>query len=259
MEQPRKRSKQTQTGIKINSESTGINFVFAFGWPSWSLALDSLGHRTVFTHVEEESMRPQGVSEVNAVLGIDHILREKEMLRRIDRCVEQPGKQFRIFVQGPFDFIEHIREALPKGTDDRICVACTNQVKSFQRSHWNKFSLGHAEVGGVVSAKWKFGRLVDLTNLPELLISTPVQASVLDYIKHTEQGTPVQEPDVKPSQVIWKEKNCVLLVPCVFTKPKWVKRALTESELMDVYDLDALHRKPSEEYQPPRQVHGSMH
>jgi len=80
-------------------------------------------------------------------------------------------------------------------------------------------------------------------NFPELLFSTPVQASVLDYIKHTEQGTPVEEPDVKPNQVIWKEKNCVLLVPCVFTKPKWVKRALTESELMDVYDLDALHQR----------------
>jgi len=84
MDQPRKRSKQTQTGIKINSESTGVNFVFTFCWPSWSLSLDSLGHHTVFTHVEGESMCPQGVSEVNAVLGIDHILREKEMLRRID-------------------------------------------------------------------------------------------------------------------------------------------------------------------------------
>jgi len=188
-------------------------------------------------------MCPQGVLEVEAVLGIDRILREKEMLRRIDQCVEQPGKQFKIFIQGPFDFIERIREALPKGTDDRICVACTDQVKSFQQSHWNKFSLGHAEVGGIVSANWKSGRLVDLTNLPELLFSTPVQASVLDYIKHTEQGTPVQEPDVKPSQVIWKEKNCVLSVPCVFTKPKWVKRALPESKLMDVYDLDALHRR----------------
>jgi len=123
---------------------------------------------------------------------------------------------------------------------------CTDQVKSFQRSHWNKFSLGRAEVGGVISAKWKFGRLVDLTNSPELLFAAPVQVSVLDYIKHTEQGTPVQEPDDKPRQVIWKEKNCVLLVPCVFTKPKWVRRALTESEeseLMDVYDLDALHRR----------------
>jgi len=164
MEQPRKRSKQTQTGIKINSESTGINFVFAFGWPSWSLALDSLGHRTVFTHVEDESMCTQGVLEVEVVLGIDHILREKEMLQRIDQCVEQPGKQFRIFVQGLFEFIERIREAFPKGTDDRICVACTDQIKRFQRNQWNKFSLGHAEVGGVVGAEWKFGRLVDLTN-----------------------------------------------------------------------------------------------
>ena len=243
MEQPRKRSKQTQTGIKINSESTGINFVFAFGWPSWSLALDSLGHRTVFTHVEKDSMRPQGVLEAMAVLGSDYVLQEKEMLRRIERCAEQPDKLFRVFVQGPFDFIERIREALPKGTEGRICVACTDQVKSFQRSHWNKFSLGHAQVGGVIGAKWKFGRLVDLTDLPKLLFSAPVQASVLDYIKHTEQGTPVQEPDDKPSQVIWKETNCVMLVPCVFTKPKWVKRALTESELMDVYDLDALHRR----------------
>jgi len=115
------------------------------------------------------------------------------MLRRIDLCVEQPGKQFRIFVQGPFDFIERIREALSKGTDGRICVACTDQVKSSQWSHWNKISLGHAEVGGVISAKWKYGRLVDLTNLPELLSTTPVQASVLDYIKHTEQGTPASK------------------------------------------------------------------
>jgi len=243
MEQPRKRSKQTQTGIKINSASTGINFVFAFGWPSRSLALDSQEHRAVFTHVEDKSMCTQGLLEVEAVLGTDHILRKKEMLRRIGRCVEQPGKQFRIFVQGPFEFIERIREALPKGTDDKLCVACTDQIKRFQRSQWRNFSLGHAEVGGVINAKWKFGRLVDLTNLPELLFRTPVQASVLDYIKHTEQGTPVQEPAVKPSQVIWKEKNFVLLVPCVFTKPKWVKQVLTESELMDVYDLDALHRR----------------
>jgi len=35
----------------------------------------------------------------------------------------------------------------------------------------------------------------------------------------------------------------VLSVMCVFTKPKWVKRVLTESELMDVYDLDALHQR----------------
>jgi len=93
-------------------------------------------------HVEDESMGTKGILEAGAVLGTDHMLREKEMLQQIDQCVEQQDKQFRIFVQGLFEFIEHIREALPKGADDRIsCVACTDQIKRFQRSQWNKCSL----------------------------------------------------------------------------------------------------------------------
>jgi len=79
-------------------------------------------------------MCTQGLLEVEAVLGANHFLREKEMLRRIELCVEQPGNQFNIFIQGPFDFIEHILEALPKGTDDRICVACTVHIAGTRMS-----------------------------------------------------------------------------------------------------------------------------
>jgi len=76
-----------------------------------------------------------------------------------------------------------------------------------------------------VNAKWKFGQLVELTNLSECLTKSSVQASVLDYItKHTEQGgRPVQEPDKKHSRVAWKEKKFVVSVPYVFTMLNWVE------------------------------------
>jgi len=178
MEQPKKRSKQIQKGIKINSASTGISFVFTSGWPSWSLELDSLGHRTIFTHIEDGSMSAQGILEAEAVVGKNQMLQEKEMLQQIDQCAEQQDKNFRVFVQGSFDYIERIREALPKKADDRICVAGIDQIKRFQRSQCNKFSLGHSEVGGVVNENWKFGHLVDLTNLSELLFRSPVHSGL---------------------------------------------------------------------------------
>ena len=247
MDQPKKKQKQTQSGVKINSVFTGLTFVFSSGWPSWSLALDSLGCRSIYSYVQDLS--PAGLLEAKAVIGTRGWSSEKEMLAMLQR---QQGSQVlatSVFIQGPFSFIERIRMLLPLRLRARVCAACTpqnisgNTCNAFGRAKsWNTFSLGHADVGGVINAKWKFGMLSELRNLAEVLIPSSVRASVLDYAKHTVQGKSVVAPVKVPPSVIWKEKEVLVTVPCVFTRPNWVERLLTETELMEVYDLDAPHR-----------------
>ena len=53
MDQPKKKQKQTHSGVQINSVFTGITFVCSSGWPSWSLALDSLDCRIIYSYVQE--------------------------------------------------------------------------------------------------------------------------------------------------------------------------------------------------------------
>ena len=240
MDQPKKKQKQTQSGVKINSVFTGLTFVFSSGWPSWSLALDSLGCRSIYSYVQDLS--PAGLLEAKAVIGTRGWSSEKEMLAMLQR---QQGSQVlatSVFIQGPFSFIERIRMLLPLRLRARVCAACTpqnisgNTCNAFGRAKsWNTFSLGHADVGGVINAKWKFGMLSELRNLAEVLIPSSVRASVLDYAKHTVQGKSVVAPVKVPPSVIWKEKEVLVTVPCVFTRPNWVERLLTETELMDVY------------------------
>ena len=67
MDQPKKKQKQTQSGVKINSVFTGLAFVFSSGWPSWSLALDSLGCRSIYSYVQDLS--PAGLLEAEAVIS----------------------------------------------------------------------------------------------------------------------------------------------------------------------------------------------
>ena len=245
MVQPKKKLKQTHSGVKINSVYTGLTFVFSSGWPSWSLALDSLGCRRIYSCVQDVSTA--GLREAKAVVGTEGWSSEKGMLAMLHRFQESQVPSLSVFIQGPFAFIERIRLRLPLAVRSRVCAACTPRKtvgnSTFGRAGpWNTFSLGHADVGGVIDAKWKFGMLNELHNVSEVLKSSAVKASVLDYVKHTVNGTSVAVPVKPPPRISWKEKEVRVIVPCVFSKPYWVERMLTESELMDVYDLDAPHR-----------------
>ena len=65
--------------------------------------------------------------------------------------------------------------------------------------------------------------LSDLRNLAEVLITSSVRASVLDYAKHTVQGKSVVAPVKAPPSVIWKEKE-VLVTPsfaCLLVPTGW--------------------------------------
>lgn len=86
MVQPKKKLKQTHSGVKINSVFTGLTFVFSSGWPSWSLALDSLGCRRIYSCVQDVSTA--GLREAKAVIGTEGWSSEKEMLAMLHRSQE---------------------------------------------------------------------------------------------------------------------------------------------------------------------------
>ena len=78
--------------------------MFSSGWPSWSLALDSLGCRSIYSYVQDLS--PAGLLEAKAVIGTRGWSSEKEMLAMLQR---QQGSQVlatSVFIQGPFSLKE---------------------------------------------------------------------------------------------------------------------------------------------------------
>lgn len=192
--------------------------------------------RSVCTRMQEASLAMGSHSVVNRV----------ELMRLLKETSEL-GEESRSFIQGPFDFIEddieEIREELPKKFEERICVVCTDKGSGMRRSPvvWESFSLSHADVGGVLGM-WKLGVLGKGRRMEEVLKKSQVLASDLDYIKSTVQVQTFKTPLKDPSLIQWKDQDVSTIVPCVFN-PNWVERLVTESELMDVYDLDTHHRK----------------
>jgi hypothetical protein len=100
-----------------------------------------------------------------------------------------------------------------------------------------------------VNQEWTFLCNFDITAdmLHRAEAQSLVQAKLIDYLSHTEKGLETQAPEQVPDVIPWRRRKIQVASPNVFTPTRWVRRNLTQKELMDIYDVSVSLRPSKDE------------
>lgn len=257
--------KQVESGFKLNTSFNHPTFVFANLWPSWAFAARAAGYSPTIVHVEDE--KPGVMTMVRAGLSsgsqcVD-LGRWKTILVETVSNIKVPVVL--VLLQGPREALNRILGWI-SGIDNvtarlDILVFATSELDARRRVEKKRkllpimgvepiAGLSHQSVGGVLDHTWTLesnvAKLVEQRD--RLSKYCKVQASLQDYLSHTEDGKVRRPPTSEEvatvgTNVLWKRKTWHTVARSVFATTGWVKRNLTNDELLDVYDVSVGDRK----------------
>ena len=229
--------------------SLNMNFdswVMSEGWPSWSFILESLGGTNISTCCSNLSLKER---EEVMLSGLKSPLVPQHRLKRL--LEEKPARDRWMWIQGSKSFVlEAIKLAKFYHFTNYTCVIVEEKrvkghLPPIDGVSWKQ--LGHGRLGGLTQGSF---RVLSSNNPSSKLLyePCPVRPTLKHIFKSTEDGLSFTVNDrinlvnqegyltgdmrVKPRQKIIKviAPNCFLKQDC--------KRDLSDTELMDVYDVD---------------------
>ena len=228
--------------------------VFAERWPSFSTVLESLGF-DVSTFV------------------VDVLTKNETVLEKIFINLPKPLKEFdksdnfqhtttSYWIQGSGDFVSSVLKLVPiLAKSVTIIVPKIGRrdeiIETIPVYNLNKGEISHVTVGGITLSRWYF--LVPPRVSPSLITqSTSVPRLLKHVLDHTAKGIPFGKAVLnnrkrkigegriytEDQRVLPGELRSTIITHCVrqSTTPN-VKRYLTKSETMDVYDMQTSHQK----------------
>ena len=218
-------------------------FVFAQSWPSWSYTLRSMGCSDLVTAVEwgcavsrkEFESTEVGDSLVDMNSG-------KERVKSVERPL--------IFIQGSKSFVGKIIQDIGAHPCGLICsvvpkVAGDARMRSFGGLSWRE--LSHKQVCGATTGSWRVG--TNCTIKKKLFWTSAVSRNLSHSLSNVESGTEVTSK--KPAtmfksmpvfrgsdRALPRVKNIAVEYGSVYLRDKPVLRAITDREMMEVYDVE---------------------
>ena len=207
--------------------------IIAEGWPSWSLAIDGLGFKTITTVASFSSLSSK-YEFASTSLG-PSLLNEKDLNNWLDTHTDVV-----IFIQGTRAFFENACTKITAWQEMRLVFCCSDS--SFHSSDgWRET---HEDAGGVTDGAWTF--------YSQNMILTPkdpvmVKRHLRHVLRTTEGATSTKllkkfnSPTFQPDQrVRWKMKFPIVETFSVFDKLGPVTRLVSIDELLDIYDIELL-------------------
>ena len=155
--------------------------------------------------------------------------------------LKEPSKI--VLIQGSTRFCSKIvldLESLGLTTEDKIIVTCNGTPRKLRLS-FNFLRLSHASFGGCTETKTSNGFLKGCGVDKNVEISKGISSSVADHVFPVESGTPVDplSSDERSSKCITTVRDIVndeFIVSSLFSKTHWVKRRLTNAEILSTLD-----------------------
>lgn len=233
--------------VKMDFDS----WVLAEGWPSWSFILESLGGNNISTCCSKLSLRER---EEVMMSGLKSPLVPQHRLKRL--LEEKPARDRWMWIQGSRSFVlEAIKLAQFYHFTNYTCVIVEDKRVKGHLPPVNGVSwkqLSHGRLGGLTQGSF---RVLSSTDPSSKLLyePCPVRPTLKHILKSTEDGLPFTDNErvnlvnqegyltgnmrVKPRQKSVKviAPNCFLRQDC--------RRNLSDTELMDVYDVDVSVQK----------------
>ena len=234
--------------------SLDMNFdswVMSEGWPSWSFILESLGGSNISTCCTKLSLIER---EEVMMSGLKSPLVPQH---RLKKCLEKKSSRERwMWIQGSKEFVlEAIKLAQFYHFSNYTCVIVEDKrikghLPTIDGVDWKQ--LNHGRLGGLTQGSF---RVLSSTNPSSKLLyePCPVRPTLKHILKATEDGLEFTENDrinlVKQEGYLTGDmrvrprlKAVRVIAPNCFLKQE-CKRVLSDSELMDVYDVDVSVQK----------------
>ncbi len=225
------------------------SWIVAEGWPSWAFSLQSLGCKHMKVSSKGLSLRElaclKGTSLKDSIVP----------WRNLDRSMQDTRPNARpkfMWIQGSEDFVtQAVNKAKENGfTAITVCIVANSSrmptIDPMPQSSWYK--MKHSTVGGRTRGAWFVSSTLNL-DLQTLNASSNVQRTLRDVLKPTVHGTALDSSKVDhlmskqgfisgDRRVLPCRSKIKVIAPSVFSPSGFVYRLLSESELMDVYDVD---------------------
>jgi hypothetical protein len=218
-----------------------------------------------------EDMTEASRQAIEAVVkheGYEKMVDKNTWMKTMEEKLKEGDRDERIIVlvQGPEQKLLEIQRRLeskcpPPLGKKKLCLLLANtSVKGqeeerdfsrFDRSHQKGqgrkateigvgFWLSHQLVGGVVDHSWEFRFNQEVTGRQKLHLGrqSAVKAAPQDFLSTTESGRHIKAPNKEPvDKIPWKRRIVEVDARSVFSSSGWVRRKITEKELMLMYDV----------------------
>ena len=218
--------------------------VIANDWPSWSLALYSLGIEEITTVMPTAST--EVLEEVKATVIGDSLVDYQEWEK-----AEKVKHYDLVLIQGTDYFVSEVRnwcdswrsmtvfgvvscQGIASKREGLLCDKSWTNHKSIQ--------VNHVQTGGITRGRWKVYGDLKLTGLK----SSPVKRVLRHLVDSTEMGPVISDHKLIRNRVSQNQripsgkKHIRVAVPCCFSKDKeaLVDRDLSDRELLSSYDIE---------------------
>jgi hypothetical protein len=261
-------SKLFESGVRVISEKGTLRskpidsfaIVFAEGWPSFTLVLQSLGIK-VDTFLSE------------TILDNDLILQKlfyklPKLMKEFEVDLHSTRINTTVWIQGSLTFVESLLPLATKHFKHVILLhpKIGRKGKKLDTPGLNltQGDLSHPAVGGITLSRWSVytPAYVDQSSI---LVPSLVPRKLKHILNHTVKGLPFgnailnsrkrklgeDKPYLGEDRIIPGKSNITVVTHCVkqCTTPK-IKRLLTPKELLDVYDIQTCHQDTLLQYKP---------
>jgi hypothetical protein len=226
---------------KMNFHNLNIHaLVFSEGWPSWSMALEGLGFKSINTHCTFDSITSR--EEFKATSFGTTIVTNAFISTWLNTSVDDGI----IFIQGSKGYYERIVHMIGETSENYKMVFVCSDPNFYSL---DTFRVSHSEVGAVLSSSWS----VFINNLNNVKIQNqsirrvihqiidPVQgpASAKSINEYGDQSLILSTGNLLP----FGKSNLLIQAPSVYTRGDLVTRFLSPKELMNAYDLELTIQK----------------